>query len=208
MPKLVYFQLHGRAEPIRLLCAHKKIEHEDVKFSFEEWGAKKGSGEFTGQLPQWHNDGEILNQSNAILKMLAHEHGLMPKCPMSTYRAERLAESWNDFQAKGHFKALFSPDGFTQELLDACMVDWNNHSAIMEEHFSKHEFAAGDHLTWMDFNLLSGAISGFLNNHEKHKNFKDAQREHIKKHPKFEAYIHRMKDMMGSYFEGREEYWI
>ena len=61
MPKLVYFELHGRAEAIRLLCHHAKVEFEDVRFSFEEWGAKKGSGEFKGQLPQWHEDGEVMN---------------------------------------------------------------------------------------------------------------------------------------------------
>ena len=208
MPTLTYFQLHGRAEAIRMLAHHAKVQFDDVKLSFEEWGAKKGAGEYTGQLPQWSNNGEIMTQSNAILKMLAHEHGLMPKCALSTYRAERLHEIGNDLQAKGHMKALFTPDGFTEETLKAFMVDWNATMALFEEHFAKHEFAAGDHLTWADFNMLSGALSGFLNHNEKHANMKNAMRDGVKAYPKYEAYIHRMKDSMPTFFEGREEYWI
>ena len=88
------------------------------------------------------------------------------------------------------------------------MKDWCAAMDVMEEHFAKHEYAAGDHLTWADFNMLSGALSGALNHHEKHKNFKDAQRAHLEKYPKFKAYIHRLKDSMPTFFEGRTEYWI
>ena len=59
--------------------------------TFEEWGAAKAAGTYGegNQLPVWiMDDGKILNQSNAILKMLAHEHGYMPETPSQEFEAE------------------------------------------------------------------------------------------------------------------------
>jgi len=41
MPKLIYFGVYARAEPIRILLHHAKVEYEDKRISFEEWGALK-----------------------------------------------------------------------------------------------------------------------------------------------------------------------
>ena len=50
MYKVQYFNLYGRAEPIRMLLTHAKVEFEDVRYEFADWPAIKGNFEF-GQLP-------------------------------------------------------------------------------------------------------------------------------------------------------------
>ena len=77
MPILVYFNLGGRAEPIRLLLNHAKVEFEDVRLSFEEFAELKAKGKFpSGQVPIYClPDGRELNQSNAILRALGTQHG-------------------------------------------------------------------------------------------------------------------------------------
>ena len=55
-PKVVYFNIQGRAQSFRYLLAHKGVEYEDVRVTFEEWGAAKGAGTYTapgGQLPAY-----------------------------------------------------------------------------------------------------------------------------------------------------------
>ena len=39
--KLYYFDIFGRAEPIRILLDHAKVPFEDIKFSFAEFPALK-----------------------------------------------------------------------------------------------------------------------------------------------------------------------
>ena len=68
------------AEPIRMLLNHASVEFEDERISIPEIMAKKENGELPrDQIPIWTtNDGKVLNQSEAILRMLAFEHGYMP----------------------------------------------------------------------------------------------------------------------------------
>ena len=77
MPKLIYFHLQGRGQAIRFLLNSKGVQFEDERISFEEWGAAKAAkthGEML--LPIWvRDDGVKINESVAILKMLAMEHG-------------------------------------------------------------------------------------------------------------------------------------
>ena len=39
--KLYYFDVYGRAEAIRMLLNHAKVEFEDVRFQKEEWPKMK-----------------------------------------------------------------------------------------------------------------------------------------------------------------------
>jgi hypothetical protein len=57
LPKLVYFELGGRGEQIRIACAVAGLKFTDERLSFPEFGKRKG--EFpTGAIPVWMEDGE------------------------------------------------------------------------------------------------------------------------------------------------------
>ena len=46
-PRLEYFDLHGRADAIRMLLWHAKVDFEDKRYSQEEWAAKKTAENLT-----------------------------------------------------------------------------------------------------------------------------------------------------------------
>ncbi|KAH7732339.1 GST-11 protein [Aphelenchoides avenae] len=74
--KLTYFDLMGRAEPIRLIFAAAGVEYEDVRISFEQWPALKQTTPY-GQLPVLEFQGKPLAQSHAIEKFLGRMFGLL-----------------------------------------------------------------------------------------------------------------------------------
>ena len=46
MPKLVYFDLQGRAQAIRYLLKSHNHPFEDVRHSFPAWGEAKAAGTY------------------------------------------------------------------------------------------------------------------------------------------------------------------
>ncbi len=46
MPQLLYFDVYGKAEPIRMLLNHAKITFEDVRLTQDQFKEKKAAGEF------------------------------------------------------------------------------------------------------------------------------------------------------------------
>ena len=57
MPKLLYFDVYGKAEPIRMLLNHAKVSFEDVRLAGPDFQARKAAGEFpSGQVPIWITD--------------------------------------------------------------------------------------------------------------------------------------------------------
>jgi glutathione S-transferase len=70
-PTLHYFAGYGRAEAIRMLLTHAKVEFKDERIGFGDWPALKASGKFPGGVvPVWETDGHFLNQTQSILRML------------------------------------------------------------------------------------------------------------------------------------------
>ena len=113
MPKLIYFDLGGRAEAIRMLLAHAKAQYTDERLSFPEFGAKKAAGEFpSGQVPVWVDDhGVKYNQTKAIFKMLAAEHGYeSAHTPHDQYLVTWYGETLADFAKPEFMGAWFKDD--------------------------------------------------------------------------------------------------
>ena len=62
MPTLYYFDLHGRAEPIRMLLNHAKVEFDDRRLSHEEFAQMRENGALpSGQVPLWEDEGRQVN---------------------------------------------------------------------------------------------------------------------------------------------------
>uniref|UniRef100_A0A914V701 glutathione transferase n=1 Tax=Plectus sambesii TaxID=2011161 RepID=A0A914V701_9BILA len=72
---LTYFNLMGRAEPIRLIFAQARVNYKDHRIERSEWPALKEKMPFS-QLPVLEMDGKVLAQSHAIEKFLARMFGL------------------------------------------------------------------------------------------------------------------------------------
>lgn len=83
--KLYYFNITGKGEPIRLLCAYAGLELEDYRFETRDiFNEMKANGKLPfGQVPllEVHEGGDkvhYLVQSAAILKYLGKLSGLYP----------------------------------------------------------------------------------------------------------------------------------
>lgn len=80
-PKLYYFNIEGKGEPIRLACAYARYPLEDIRFkSRDEFIAMKEAGKLHyGQVPALEvAEGKILNQSCAIMRFIGKKTGLYP----------------------------------------------------------------------------------------------------------------------------------
>lgn len=109
--KLVYFDLAGKAEAIRLAFKLANVEFEDVRLSFEDFGKYK-AGEvlekypFTklplpfGQLPVLIiDDEEIIGQSSAIIRYVGKITGHYPTCPIKAAKIDSFLDHENDIFA-------------------------------------------------------------------------------------------------------------
>ena len=60
--KLVYFDINARAECIRMLFNHAKVEFEDVRIKPEDWKQYKEDNYLEwGQIPVLYHDGKEIN---------------------------------------------------------------------------------------------------------------------------------------------------
>ncbi|GAB5037747.1 glutathione s-transferase [Nannochloropsis oceanica] len=79
-PKLVYFDIKGRGEPIRLAFAVGGIPFDDERISGADFAKAKGEGAYPfGQLPVLMVEGKTISQSQALLRYAGKKAGLYPK---------------------------------------------------------------------------------------------------------------------------------
>jgi glutathione S-transferase len=98
--KLTYFSGRGRAEPIRLVFAHAKVQFEDVRIEFPSWKEFKSKAQTPlpwGALPVLEVDGKFLAQSMAILRYLGKVYNLAGDNEFETAKCDELLESMADF---------------------------------------------------------------------------------------------------------------
>mmetsp|Transcript_27937 Transcript_27937/g.49567 ORF Transcript_27937/g.49567 Transcript_27937/m.49567 type:complete len:226 (+) Transcript_27937:103-780(+) len=97
--KLYYFDLKGKAEPIRLLCAYSGLELEDYKFSTRDefLAMKEGTRLPFGQVPMLEVDGKHnIVQSSAIMRYLGKLAGLYPTDPIEAAKVDALMDQETD----------------------------------------------------------------------------------------------------------------
>ena len=86
--ELLYFDVAGKGEAIRLACSYARLPFRDIRLTQEAFREKKESGELPlGQVPALRvNDETVVVQSNAILRYvakLAPDSGLYPSDPLT-----------------------------------------------------------------------------------------------------------------------------
>ena len=94
--KLIYFNLMGRAETVRLILAQAGVSYEDKRIKKEEWPALKASLPM-GQLPVLEVDGKTIGQSMAIARYCAKRFGLAGKDELEGALADQAVDQVSDF---------------------------------------------------------------------------------------------------------------
>jgi glutathione S-transferase len=98
--KLTYFDFDGgRGEPIRLALSIGNIDFEDYRFPLSEFSNIAPTTPF-GQVPTFEVDGEVITQTNAILRFVGKLSGLYPKDDLQALYCDEVMDALNDILAK------------------------------------------------------------------------------------------------------------
>nr|KAG5698212.1 hypothetical protein BaRGS_030575 [Batillaria attramentaria] len=93
--KLVYFDIRGRAEFIRLVLEAAGQTYEDERVQFADWETVKPTTPH-GSLPYLVYNGKVYGQSGAIAAFLAREFGLYGKTNLDGLRIDEVHGLWED----------------------------------------------------------------------------------------------------------------
>jgi glutathione S-transferase len=165
LPKLTYFAARGRAETARMILAEAGVEYEEVNFEPSKPGERPPS--FTAliesgklpfnQVPLWEEDGEVLVQSNAIVRHLARKHGLYGSGLREAALCDMIAEGVQDLGME-MFKLVATPPadrpGLRAKLVEAIVPRWLGHFARLLA-TSPAGFFVGRSLTYADLAVFS-----------------------------------------------------
>ena len=100
--KLFYFDIPGKGESIRLLCAHAGLPIEDVRISTSNrqvFDDLKNNGKLPfGKLPalQVTEEGPMITQSAAIMRYLGKLSSLYPICPIKAALVDAIIDEETD----------------------------------------------------------------------------------------------------------------
>ena len=100
-PTLTYFDIPtSRGEECRLALFIAGVPFTDERLNHEQWAARKASTPY-GALPTFAMEGKpLLAQSNAILRMIGSQHGLLPSDAWESARHEGVMCSVEELRAK------------------------------------------------------------------------------------------------------------
>jgi len=91
--KILYWDIDGRAAPLRLACVLGGLQFENSFATFEEFRAMKEAGELKyGQFPVLYVDGVQFAQSNSQLRYLGKLGGLYPENPLEALKVDEVLD--------------------------------------------------------------------------------------------------------------------
>jgi len=150
--KLTYFNVHGKGELIRFLLHAGKVEFEDCRVGFTEWGELKPTT-LLGQLPILNWDNVELVQSNAIARFVAKKVGLAGNTEEEFVYADMMLEHTVDF-IKEIIKVRFDKDAAAkqskaEEFLTKFVPNWLSGAEKMlkargGKYYSGNQLSFGD----------------------------------------------------------------
>jgi glutathione S-transferase len=93
--KLTYFNIRGRAEPIRIIFAYLGLPYEDYRIEKKDWPNVKSTFPW-GQVPVLQVDDVTLCQTLAIERFLARKYGLTGANELETTKCDEYVDAIED----------------------------------------------------------------------------------------------------------------
>jgi len=154
--KVTYVQGTGRGEPIRLAFHIGGIEFEDERIDFEELKKRKPHLPY-GSLPVLTlHDGEIIAQSNTILRYVGRLTKLYPEDNLQATRVDELIDAMEDASSK-MAPVIYDQNPETKKIglekvNSEIFPHWTN---LIEKRIEKYGkgYAVGEHLTIIDLKI-------------------------------------------------------
>jgi len=186
--KLIYFDLTGRGEAIRLAFRITNTPFTDERIPFPKWGAIKETFPL-GTLPVLEVDGKRLVQSNAILSYVGKVTGLFPTDTFEGAKVDEFLGCVEDYGV-----SVFTPyrsakeedkPKVAEELLKTNIPKMLGYLENLVKNNGGETYAVGDKLTVADLKFFApfhSAITkgfpfpmpGLLDNHPRLKKLYDA----------------------------------
>ncbi|VDK67343.1 unnamed protein product [Anisakis simplex] len=160
--RLIYFDLRYLAECARQIFRYKGVEFEDVRVRREDWPALKTSKYSIilrktvlqmnhqiscvsfpetpfGKLPILEVNGEVISQSYAINRFLAHQFGLAGTSPFEEALVDSVADAHKDFLelSRDYFRLMIGIDKGDRVVLNffafisPTLCQWFSHLLLM-----------------------------------------------------------------------------
>ncbi|KAG8434843.1 hypothetical protein GDO86_012987 [Hymenochirus boettgeri] len=152
---IIYFNVRGRCEPVRMLLADKGLKWKEEVVSFETWtqGDLKKEAVF-GQLPGFKDKDFMMYQSNAILRHLGRKHGLYGRTPEENSLIDMMNDGVEDLRLK-YLTLIYKnyEDG-----KDAYITNLPSELRYFEHFLSGNKyggtFLVGNEISFADYNLV------------------------------------------------------
>jgi glutathione S-transferase len=95
-PQILYFDIRGRAEPIRLLLEDVGAQYADKQITLEDWPEIRATTPFR-RMPVY-SEGELeIPESFAIMNYLGRKHDLLGEDEIARVRCDVAIEAWRDY---------------------------------------------------------------------------------------------------------------
>ncbi|XP_031572873.1 hematopoietic prostaglandin D synthase-like isoform X2 [Actinia tenebrosa] len=165
---LVYFDLRGRGESIRMVLAFTGVKYTEERVTMEGWPEIKSSGRCPfGQLPLLElGNGRVISQSVAILRFLALENGVAPDNAYERARADMIVDSVKDMEDKMAM-LYWEKDEQRKAQLNTSIYDDNLPklmgflTKILEGNNGGKGYLVGNKISYADINVF-GFFNGYL----------------------------------------------
>ena len=203
--KLYYFDIYGRAESIRFLLAHAKVEYENVNCGGDVMKELKESGKLEfGQVPMLEKEGKHYVQSWAILRYLGRTYGYYPEAPETAFKIDSTIDAVEDYFG-AYFKFNFESN---EEKKAIFKENWLKMLPIWVAAIEKRleanggKYIVGDKITIADFALAAIGFNLLLN--EANPHYAETL-PFIKDHEILKKYAGGLKEELGAYLASRPQ---
>lgn len=147
----------GRAETVRLALTLGKVPFEDHRLKSGEWADFKAKTPY-GAAPVMTVDGEMVAQSNAMLRYAGRLSGLYPKDALKAALADEVIDLTTDLMMCGYRYRGDDKDKLKEEREKLVTVDvpryWGGLESRLES-MGAGEYALGDKLSVADIAIFT-----------------------------------------------------
>lgn len=165
--KLTYFDFDGgRAEPIRLILNWGDIDFEDIRISYADFAEVRKKTPF-GQVPVVEIDGQVVTQTDALIRYFAKQVGLFPQEEIKSLLSDEVMNVIED--ATNKLVATFGLEGEALKTARQALAEGplSMYLKWLEGKLQSHGgvFYTGDNICYADFKLycwIKSLLAGHL----------------------------------------------
>jgi len=166
LPEILYFDIRGRAEPIRLLLEDVGAQYTDRQITQDDWSTIRETTPFH-RMPVYREGDLNIPETFAIISYLGRKFDLLGENEAARIRCDVTIEAWNDYgnRVANTFGALSNSDAARKMFLESEQPALlGNLEAFYVERDNKTAYWAGNSPTIADyaaFHLVDGLVNQF-----------------------------------------------